>query len=166
MSSYGLFVTMNGGKSWVRVNALPSQAVRDVVVDSQSPNALYVGAAAGIFKSIDQGLSWALANTGIREHGVNGRQQGRPEHDLRRYRCGHLQARGQQVDRLHLCDLLGTRAARTGMCYRVSGSTEKPSALAAVRSRSSRHTNPTSRGFSSHEMRAAANCSASAARSG
>jgi photosystem II stability/assembly factor-like uncharacterized protein len=68
-----VFKTTNGGVDWAPANTgLPDVFVRALVIDPQTPSTIYAGTSgafigsvfAGMFKSIDGGMSWSpLATT-------------------------------------------------------------------------------------------------------
>jgi tetratricopeptide (TPR) repeat protein/photosystem II stability/assembly factor-like uncharacterized protein len=55
--------------SWARLNSgqfLPRDQITDIVIDSKDPGVLYVGTQnAGVYKSIDGGLSWQPMQNGL-----------------------------------------------------------------------------------------------------
>jgi photosystem II stability/assembly factor-like uncharacterized protein len=59
----GLFKTVNGGLSWIRVNL--NTTVFALVVDPKQPSTLYAGTSdSGVLKSTSGGASWSSANHG------------------------------------------------------------------------------------------------------
>jgi photosystem II stability/assembly factor-like uncharacterized protein len=62
----GVFKTTNGGTSWSAVNTgLTSTAVRDVIIDPQTPTTLYAAVFGGVNKSTNSGSTWSDISTGI-----------------------------------------------------------------------------------------------------
>lgn len=68
VSSGGVFITDNGGASWMPVGNAGSLDVRDVVVDSLNPGRVYVGVHgndAGVYRSDDNGQTWTQFTSGM-----------------------------------------------------------------------------------------------------
>jgi photosystem II stability/assembly factor-like uncharacterized protein len=62
----GLYKTVNGGMSWVRIGTdLSDQMLSDLVVDPNQPDIVYVSNRDGVVRSDDGGNSWELRNTGL-----------------------------------------------------------------------------------------------------
>ncbi len=63
----GVFITIDGGKSWEdRSAGLDSKLIMDLAVDHQNPNVLYAATSnGGVFKSEDGGLTWSRRSTGM-----------------------------------------------------------------------------------------------------
>ena len=62
----GLFKTINGAASWVRVGeSLPDQMIVAMVVDRARAGVLYVAARDGIHRSEDGGKTWVALNDGL-----------------------------------------------------------------------------------------------------
>ncbi len=58
--SSGVLVTHDGGKTWQRVNEIPSEApVNTIAVDPQHPANLYVGTKQAFYMSKDGGATWS-----------------------------------------------------------------------------------------------------------
>ena len=56
----------NTGIIWQQIDGLESAKITSVVIDPSNPATLYVGTwDDGVYKSIDGGLSWHPANTGM-----------------------------------------------------------------------------------------------------
>lgn len=53
----GVFVTRDGGLSWISLPSAPSGVSR-LVIDPLSSSNLYAAAASGLFKSVDAGTNW------------------------------------------------------------------------------------------------------------
>ena len=70
-SNSQLFVTTNGGTSWVnRTNGLPNQSITSVTVDQRNPNIVYTtfsGYTSGVkvYKSENSGQSWENISAGL-----------------------------------------------------------------------------------------------------
>ncbi len=63
-----LFVSRDGGRTWrERTKRLPglNVYVPSLAFDPREPGAVYAGTAAGIWKSLDHGLSWRTLNTDL-----------------------------------------------------------------------------------------------------
>jgi len=69
----GVFVSSNGGGSWVPINTgLTNTLIRALGVDPQVPATLYAGTnGGGIFKSVNAGATWAPANAGLANTLIN-----------------------------------------------------------------------------------------------
>jgi photosystem II stability/assembly factor-like uncharacterized protein len=70
----GVFKSVDGGKSWVAVNAgLTDPSVWALAIDPLSPATLYAGTetfgitSGGVFKTVNGGESWSPANSGMTE---------------------------------------------------------------------------------------------------
>jgi photosystem II stability/assembly factor-like uncharacterized protein len=63
----GAFRSVNGAEAWQKldVNLPPYSPVTSIVLDPFDDRALYIGASAGVAKSVDSGRSWVLSNSGI-----------------------------------------------------------------------------------------------------
>jgi photosystem II stability/assembly factor-like uncharacterized protein len=62
---YGLYKTNNGGRRWRETRVL-RRVVNDVVIDPRRPQTIYAGTrAAGVLKSVNGGLSWHAATSGL-----------------------------------------------------------------------------------------------------
>ncbi len=66
----GVCTSDDGGRTWQKsTDGMPESAVTHILLDPRSPahaRVLYVAAfGRGVFKSVDDGRSWALKNTGI-----------------------------------------------------------------------------------------------------
>lgn len=64
-----VFKTTDGGYHWSDVSSGISENynyVYCIVFDSSSPNTLYAGCNSGIYKSVDEGVSWSKLTTGFR----------------------------------------------------------------------------------------------------
>jgi photosystem II stability/assembly factor-like uncharacterized protein len=60
----GILRSTDGGATYTIVNnGLPNVETSSVVANPQTPAMLFVGTAGGLFKSIDNGNSWALSNS-------------------------------------------------------------------------------------------------------
>lgn len=60
----GILRSTDGGATYtIANNGLPNVQTSGVVANPQSPAMLFVGTAGGLFKSIDNGNSWALSNS-------------------------------------------------------------------------------------------------------
>jgi photosystem II stability/assembly factor-like uncharacterized protein len=65
-SAARLLKSTNGGTSFVRIdNGLPAFPVHVVRIDPTNPHALYVGLDIGLYKSLDDGTTWAAAGAGL-----------------------------------------------------------------------------------------------------
>jgi PKD repeat protein len=73
--SGGMWQTADGGQTWVtHTDTLPTLGVSSIIIDYSSTNHIYIGTGdrdagdatgLGVFKSIDGGLTWAPAKTGM-----------------------------------------------------------------------------------------------------
>ncbi len=71
-ASGGVLKSTDGGQSWTPGSGLPANAdFTSLVIDPQNPSTLYAGSTegsisgVGIYKSIDGGVTWNAANSGI-----------------------------------------------------------------------------------------------------
>ncbi len=65
-STAGLYLSMNGAKSWMKVAGLPQDAYTSIVFDLNKTQSLYVGSEQhGIFASSDGGATWTAINNGL-----------------------------------------------------------------------------------------------------
>src|SRR3989338_3068369 len=65
-SNYGLLKSINGGTSWNHVNVIiPPEALPALAVstDPGNSNTIYVSAASQLYKSMDGGANWSVANS-------------------------------------------------------------------------------------------------------
>ncbi len=70
-TSTGFHRSTNGGTNWTQAGGVPSTGAQIAIDPTGAPNTLYVGTlAAGVRKSINDGASFAAANTGIAALGV------------------------------------------------------------------------------------------------
>ncbi|MEW6323845.1 MAG: hypothetical protein AB1515_00505 [Nitrospirota bacterium] len=60
----GLFISTDGGRSWIQIRAVPAGDVSSVVIDSRDPSTVYAG-GAGVFKTTDGGVTWQAASGGL-----------------------------------------------------------------------------------------------------
>jgi uncharacterized protein (TIGR03437 family) len=61
-----LWKSTNGGTSWTPLDNLPFAIPQMIVADPSAPNTLYAATGdLGVFKSVDGGVTWVNANTGI-----------------------------------------------------------------------------------------------------
>jgi photosystem II stability/assembly factor-like uncharacterized protein len=61
-----LWMSTDAGVTWApRDSTLPDIPVHSLAVDPTRPNRLYLGTDLGVFVSLDQGLTWAVENTGF-----------------------------------------------------------------------------------------------------
>jgi photosystem II stability/assembly factor-like uncharacterized protein len=56
----GLWISHDGGKSWVAVDALRGQSIRALSQAPSNPRVLFAGTLEGVFRSTDAGVSWTL----------------------------------------------------------------------------------------------------------
>jgi hypothetical protein len=62
----GVFKSLDGGRSWRRLNTPPAATrVDSLATDPRDPDTVYAGTGGGVFKSIDGGASWRQANVGL-----------------------------------------------------------------------------------------------------
>jgi len=71
----GLWYTTNGGNDWqTTTDVLPTLGVSAIAVDPTNPSTIYIGTGdrdasdapgVGVMKSIDNGLTWQMSNTGM-----------------------------------------------------------------------------------------------------
>ena len=74
-SSQGLYKSADGGNSWIQMGSgfpagntgnalikLKGQNINVVIVDPADSNTLYLGCSAGVFRSTDGGLNWAVGS--------------------------------------------------------------------------------------------------------
>jgi len=64
----GVFITDNGGVSWMPVGNMGSLNVRAIVVDSLNPGRVYLGVhgnSAGVYRSADNGQTWTQFTNGM-----------------------------------------------------------------------------------------------------
>jgi photosystem II stability/assembly factor-like uncharacterized protein len=54
----GLLQSQDGATTWTRVTGLNQNSVLDVQVVANPGEAFYVGTAAGVFRSTDEGATW------------------------------------------------------------------------------------------------------------
>jgi photosystem II stability/assembly factor-like uncharacterized protein len=65
----GIFKTMDGGESWLKVSTgLPST----IVIDPGSPSTVYAASALGVFKTTNGGTSWSDTSDGLPDSSVFG----------------------------------------------------------------------------------------------
>ena len=76
----GIWVSYNGGTNWTTfTDNLPARGVSSIKINYNYPDIMYIGTgdriydsnSLGVMKSIDGGLSWALANDGMGNAVVN-----------------------------------------------------------------------------------------------
>ncbi|HYC91714.1 MAG TPA: hypothetical protein VEO54_21020 [Thermoanaerobaculia bacterium] len=61
-----LWMSTDAGVTWApRGSTLPDIPLHSLAVDPTRPNRLYLGTDLGVFVSLDQGLTWAVENTGF-----------------------------------------------------------------------------------------------------
>jgi photosystem II stability/assembly factor-like uncharacterized protein len=67
----GLFISEDGGKTWVDVASMHGQSVRSLTRSTSNPDVLVAGTLQGVFRSADDGLHWTqispTASTEIHE---------------------------------------------------------------------------------------------------
>jgi photosystem II stability/assembly factor-like uncharacterized protein len=72
----GLYRSDDRGRTWNKVPVSTTQPhldVMDIAADTREPKTVYVGThEAGVFKSIDGGLSWNQVNDGLKGMDVHG----------------------------------------------------------------------------------------------
>ena len=61
----GLLQSQDGATTWTRVTGLNQNSVLDVQVVANPGEAFYVGTAAGVFRSTDEGATWTSVSNGI-----------------------------------------------------------------------------------------------------
>ena len=65
LSTYGnFFITMDGGETWDPRPTINSEYVQALAIDPLSENTLYAGTNLNIQKSLDEGATWFVADTG------------------------------------------------------------------------------------------------------
>jgi len=65
--------SVDGGNTWsVRTDSVLPAADISLIVDPQSAEILYAHSVAGIYKSLDSGMTWIPKNQGLPVHPVNG----------------------------------------------------------------------------------------------
>ncbi|MBN2745896.1 MAG: choice-of-anchor J domain-containing protein, partial [Bacteroidales bacterium] len=79
--SGGLWKTSNGGSTWASLtDGLPSLGVSSIIIDPTNTNTIYLGTGdrdggdapgIGVYKSIDGGVNWSVANSGMGNRTVN-----------------------------------------------------------------------------------------------
>ena len=61
-----VFRSNNGGLSWNDISGgLPNIGVNAIEVDPDNPDAIFIGADVGLYRSLDAGNTWALFNAGL-----------------------------------------------------------------------------------------------------
>jgi hypothetical protein len=63
-TDHELFRSADGGRSW-QESGLAGVSVSSVVTDSQTPSRMYAAASSGIMKSVDSGMTWSPASSGL-----------------------------------------------------------------------------------------------------
>jgi photosystem II stability/assembly factor-like uncharacterized protein len=54
----GLYISEDGGRTWKGVAAMHGQSIRSLTRSVSDPNTLVAGTLQGVFRSVDNGLSW------------------------------------------------------------------------------------------------------------
>src|SRR5581483_10152423 len=72
VSAGRMYKSTNGGNNWQNVTgSLPTaMSVDSIVIDRSNTQTLYAGTSVGIFRSMDEGITWAAVNNGLAETNV------------------------------------------------------------------------------------------------
>ena len=54
----GLWLSLDGGRTWAEVSALHGQSIRSFAIAPENPDLLFAGTLQGVFRSADAGASW------------------------------------------------------------------------------------------------------------
>ncbi|MDE3163906.1 MAG: hypothetical protein KGL64_11655, partial [Acidobacteriota bacterium] len=64
----GLWLSLDGGRTWAEVSALHGQSIRSFAIAPENPDLLFAGTLQGVFRSADAGASWTqISPAGSRE---------------------------------------------------------------------------------------------------
>jgi photosystem II stability/assembly factor-like uncharacterized protein len=80
--AYRVYKSVDGGSTWKDLTYLNDIQISALAIDPQTPTTLYASALrrvqgwestslGGVFKSIDGGITWRTANSGLNSHMVN-----------------------------------------------------------------------------------------------
>jgi photosystem II stability/assembly factor-like uncharacterized protein len=79
----GLFKTIDGAKSWVRIGeSLPDQMIIAMILDRSKKGVIYIAGRDGVHRSHDGGNTWKTVNKGVASTNVRSIAQSATNPDL------------------------------------------------------------------------------------